>query len=300
MFDSICNDLSFIIEEGNITFIISPNFINNQSNKTKQTNKQKSKQQQTTMKAMIINSFLQIASIIMVQSTKFTFAFQKILYPRGMSQIVKSRSFLEKKSYPHLKYLLSSPTNSLTLSFGIVTNKYDSPFKPLYASITSESSTSTSIKSEKYTDQSIKGIDWVRNILLDVLNESFDPAEVARGAALAKLEGNKKKKKKKKKSNDDTNQQEAQAQRQAQAQPELSEEEKQAIGDAAAAAAKPFSIRDVMVTPATRLEFGDYQCNAAMGLAKNVGMSPRLVNMISFAINLSLSTYSDSLNVSFF
>ena len=30
-----------------------------------------------------------------------------------------------------------------------------------------------------------------------------------------------------------------------------------------------------MVTPATKLEFGDYQCNAAMGLAKNVGMSPR-------------------------
>jgi arginyl-tRNA synthetase len=30
-----------------------------------------------------------------------------------------------------------------------------------------------------------------------------------------------------------------------------------------------------MVTPATRLEFGDYQCNAAMGLAKALGMNPR-------------------------
>jgi arginyl-tRNA synthetase len=30
-----------------------------------------------------------------------------------------------------------------------------------------------------------------------------------------------------------------------------------------------------MVTPATKLEFGDYQCNAAMVLAKNLGMSPR-------------------------
>lgn len=48
-----------------------------------------------------------------------------------------------------------------------------------------------------------------------------------------------------------------------------------AIVDEAVAAAKPFSYADVMVTPATKDEFGDYQCNAAMGLAKSVGMNPR-------------------------
>ena len=55
----------------------------------------------------------------------------------------------------------------------------------------------------------------------------------------------------------------------------MSQEEKDAIGQVAADAAKPFGFSDAMVTPATKLEFGDYQCNAAMGLAKNVGMSPR-------------------------
>ena len=61
------------------------------------------------------------------------------------------------------------------------------------------------------------------------------------------------------------------------AEPELSQEEKLAIADKAAADAKPFSILDAMVTPATKAEFGDYQVNAAMGLAKSVGMNPRYV-----------------------
>ena len=55
----------------------------------------------------------------------------------------------------------------------------------------------------------------------------------------------------------------------------MSEEEKQAILDAAAAAARPFGELDTAVTAATKAEFGDYQCNAAMALAKNVGMAPR-------------------------
>jgi len=116
---------------------------------------------------------------------------------------------------------------------------------------------------------SIKDIGYVRRVVADVLNDLFDPAEVARGAALAKLEKPKKKKKKKKK-----NQQE-EDQPPPEEVPELSAEEKQAIGDAAAAAAKPFSETDSMVTSATKIEFGDYQVNAAMGLAKGVGMNPR-------------------------
>ncbi len=114
----------------------------------------------------------------------------------------------------------------------------------------------------------IKSIDFVEEAVLEAMNELFDPAEVARGAALAKLNKPKKKKKKKK-------QAEGQAAEETPEEPEMSEEEKQAIGDAAAAAAKPFSQSDTMVTLATKAEFGDYQVNAAMGLAKNVGMNPR-------------------------
>lgn len=66
------------------------------------------------------------------------------------------------------------------------------------------------------------------------------------------------------------------------AEPELSEEAKLAIADKAAADAKPFSILDAMVTPATKAEFGDYQVNAAMGLAKSVGMNPRYAVFVVF------------------
>jgi arginyl-tRNA synthetase len=54
----------------------------------------------------------------------------------------------------------------------------------------------------------------------------------------------------------------------------LTQEQKDEIGNAAAKAAKPFGVEETMVTPATRLEFGDYQCNAAVGLSKNVAMAP--------------------------
>ena len=114
----------------------------------------------------------------------------------------------------------------------------------------------------------IKSIDFVEEAVLDAINELFDPAEVARGAALAKLNKPKKKKKKKKKQTEDVASPES-------SEPKMSEEEKQAIGDAAAAAAKPFALSDTMVTLATSSEFGDYQVNAAMGLAKSVGMNPR-------------------------
>ena len=107
------------------------------------------------------------------------------------------------------------------------------------------------------------GIDWVKEIVLKVLNDTFDAKEVARSAALAKLEP----KQKKKKSSDASHDTEGKL--------ELSQEEKHKIAEAAAEAAQPFSFDDTMVTPATKIEFGDYQCNAAMGLAKNVGMSPR-------------------------
>jgi hypothetical protein len=111
---------------------------------------------------------------------------------------------------------------------------------------------------------SIKSMDWVQNVVLDAMNELFDPEEVARGAALAKL--NKTKKKKKKKGADDEPVVE---------EPKMSDEEKQALADKAAAEAEPFTVADTMVTLATKAEFGDYQVNAAMGLSKSVGMNPR-------------------------
>lgn len=114
---------------------------------------------------------------------------------------------------------------------------------------------------------SLVGISWVQKSVAEVLNDVFDAKEVARAAALAKLEPKKKKKKKKKKQSDDAPPPPE--------EPQLTQDEKDEIGEKAAQAAKPFGFQDTMVTPATKLEFGDYQCNAAMGLARNVGMSPR-------------------------
>lgn len=115
-----------------------------------------------------------------------------------------------------------------------------------------------------HSDVSIKSMDFVQDAVLAALNELFDPAEVARGAALAKLNKGKKKKKKKKNAEEETP-----------PEPEMSDEEKQAIAEKAAGEAKPFTIADTMVTLATRAEFGDYQVNAAMGLSKSVGMNPQ-------------------------
>jgi hypothetical protein len=118
--------------------------------------------------------------------------------------------------------------------------------------------------SSSTTASSVRGISFVQQAVLDVLNETFDPAEVARGAALAKFDKGRTKKKKKH-NNDGIEAAEA----------GLSDEEKQAIAEKAAAEAQPFSFNDCMVTAATKAEFGDYQCNAAMGLGKSVGMNPR-------------------------
>ena len=142
----------------------------------------------------------------------------------------------------------------------------------LFAASTAATDETTDASSSTSSDVTLLGIDWVRECVAKVLNDAFDPAEVARGAALAKLEPKKKKKKKKQQDADagDAANEEAKAE-----EPKMSEEEKQAILDAAAAAAQPFGELDTAVTAATKAEFGDYQCNAAMALAKNVGMAPR-------------------------
>ena len=142
----------------------------------------------------------------------------------------------------------------------------------LAASTTTDAETADASASSNDSNSgsaSLLGIDWVRGCVAKVLNDAFDPAEVARGAARSKLEPKKKKKKKKKKQQEDEH-----AAKQEEPPP-MSEEEKEAILAAAAAAAQPFTDIDAAVTAATKSEFGDYQCNAAMALAKNVGLAPR-------------------------
>lgn len=131
---------------------------------------------------------------------------------------------------------------------------------PVRFSITSMAMMSTT--APQTDSSSLVGIDWVRSSIVSTLNTIFDPAEIAKGAAIAKLDG---KKKKKKKTDEDDNEQPS----------SMSPEEREAIISAAATNAKPFSIMDTMVTPATKPEFGDYQCNAAMSLAKSAGLNPR-------------------------
>ena len=144
---------------------------------------------------------------------------------------------------------------------------------------TTDASSSSDVSAS--SEVTLLGIDWVRECVARVLNDAFDPAEVARGAALAKLEPKKKKNKKKNKKKKKKKPQGAEGAGDADAapaeddKPKMSEEEKQTILDAAAAAAQPFGELETAVTAATKAEFGDYQCNAAMALAKNVGMAPR-------------------------
>lgn len=139
--------------------------------------------------------------------------------------------------------------------------------------VAASSSAAEASTADGSTTESLLGIDWIRDCVAKVLNEGFDPAKVARGAAMAKLDGGKKKKKKKNKKKGGNDDDSTDAKRKE--EPTMSEEERQRIIDAAIAAAKPFSAADAAVTAATKPEFGDYQCNAAMALAKKVGMSPR-------------------------
>ena len=143
------------------------------------------------------------------------------------------------------------------------------PSLSLYSTLSSDATVSTS--SEASMD-SLLGMEWIQDCVVQVLNQEFDYQQVARTVALAKLEPKKKKKKKKKK-----NPQQDQEAGGEVPEVTLSAEEKEKIANKAAEEATPFARADSMVTAATKLEFGDYQCNAAMSLARNVNMSPRYV-----------------------
>lgn len=130
---------------------------------------------------------------------------------------------------------------------------------------------STEAKSVSASSTPVVGFDFVRTSVVEVLNEIFDPAEIAKGAAIAKLDGKKKKKKKKKQPQNEDEQLPPPEEE----EPKMTEEQRTAIIEAAIAASQPFSTKDAAVTPATKPEFGDYQCNAAMSLAKSAGLNPR-------------------------
>jgi hypothetical protein len=162
--------------------------------------------------------------------------------------------------------LLSTSTSTPTTTFTAVRS----------ARTTSRLSMSTTTTETATPAFTIKSIDFVEEAVLEALNELFDPAEVARGAALAKLNKPKKQKKKKKKKQGTEDVSAEKVVEEVEVEEKvITEEAKQAIGDAAAANAKPFTKADTMVTLATKAEFGDYQVNAAMGLSKYVGMNPR-------------------------
>ena len=178
------------------------------------------------------------------------------------------------------------------------------PARPLWsAAVTDEetsaaspSSSSSSSKSEGSKIESLAGIDLVRSSVLSVLEELYDPADVARGAAAARLDGGgKKKKKKKKKKGPEA---EAEAPAPEEEKPAMTAEERESILSAAASAARPFTLADTAVTSATKPEFGDYQCNAALSLAKSLGLPPRSVaESISASLGPKLAGVFDDVEI---
>lgn len=162
-------------------------------------------------------------------------------------------------------------TGAVTINSSFLSPKMSSTLK---MSTTTEEHLQT-VESSSSSQTPLLGIDWVREVVSTSLNEIFDPKEIARNAAIAKLDGKNKKKKNKKKKKNADDASATQEEGEEQSEPKMSEEERNSIIDAAVNAALPFSTHDAMVTPATKAEFGDYQCNAAMSLAKSAGLNPR-------------------------
>jgi hypothetical protein len=140
----------------------------------------------------------------------------------------------------------------------------------------------------------IVGIDYIQNSVVEVLNELYNPQEIARGRIVAKVLSavNQKKGKKKKNSNADTKDTEDQ-QTEQQPKEQLTWDDINAMVDAewrlqqqnsTSTAAllslnSSFTKQDAAVTTATRSEFGDYQCNAAMTFATALSALQQLEQM---------------------
>jgi hypothetical protein len=140
----------------------------------------------------------------------------------------------------------------------------------------------------------IIGIDYVQYSVVEVLNELYNPQEIARGRIIAKVLSavSQKKGKKKKNSNADTKDTEDQQTEQqpkeqltwddinAMVDAEWKMQQQNSTSTAALLSSKSsFTKQDAAVTTATRSEFGDYQCNAAMTFATALSALQQLEQM---------------------
>lgn len=201
--------------------------------------------------------------------------------PKTKNSLLRVRVLVLLFSFSTMMFLCTRPTlayvnvSTRVFSLRLRPYNYGGGLAVVRHSVMSLRSTSSN-SSYTFTKDtnSLKGIDWIRNTVADVLNQSFDYKQVAKSVALEKLEPSQKKKKSKKKNND-TATTPIENMDSESSSDVLSEEEKERILQQAMEHATPFQLKDTMITPATKLEFGDYQCNAAMSLAKPLHMSPR-------------------------
>lgn len=113
------------------------------------------------------------------------------------------------------------------------------------------------------THYHFKGLAWLQDSVADVLNELYDPKDVARGKVIAQFEPRNKKKKKKKQSKEQQN------------PPPIDAAQIQLLVDQAIASAPAhFTRADARVQHAD-YSHGDFQITAAMGLAQALQLPPR-------------------------
>ena len=216
------------------------------------------------------------ARVIMLSTLSATIFVRSISATTGRRRFIAS-AFIGQHPQQHVPPKVNSAHHVSSSSLCRSTRQQRTAFyNPIRCSNLQRMMSTTTASSGSDTSSKLVGIDYVRSSIAEVLNEIFDPAELAKGAVIAKLDGKKnkkQKKKKKKKPNNDEEQQPNAAKEEE--PPPMSEEERTLIIQEAISNAKPFTIQDTMVTPATKAEFGDYQCNAAMSLSKSAGLNPR-------------------------
>ena len=216
------------------------------------------------------------ARVIMLSTLSATIFVRSISATTGRRRFIAS-AFIGQHPQQHVPPKVNSAHHVSSSSLCRSTRQQRTAFyNPIRCSNLQRMMSTTTASSGSDTSSKLVGIGYVRSSIAEVLNEIFDPAEIAKGAAIAKLDGKKnkkQKKKKKKKPNNDEEQQPNAAKEEE--PPPMSEEERTLIIQEAISNAKPFTIQDTMVTPATKAEFGDYQCNAAMSLSKSAGLNPR-------------------------
>jgi tRNA synthetases class I (R)/Arginyl tRNA synthetase N terminal domain len=175
-------------------------------------------------------------------------------------------------------------------------NRRGTSYQWLYMTTTTSASTASTSNSTTVDDKEreavtkelqsaqniqIVGIEYIQNCVVDVLNELYNPQQIARGRILAKILANQNSndKKKKKKSFNTTETDSTQT-----TNKELNVNEINALVDTELQQQHNrnhimFTKNDAAVTTATKSEFGDYQCNAAMGFATAISAVQQLEHL---------------------